>query len=102
MTTAPARPRRNIADTVSTIVLILVGTTFGIFIGGLYLIFATASTNAGGWVVASVVMMVAPVVTAVIGIARLVRGKIAFVAPLIGIAIVALMLVVASLIAGAY
>jgi hypothetical protein len=102
MTNPTPRSPARIADTVATIILVLVGTSFGIFVGGLYLIFATASTNAGAWVVASIVMMVAPLVTAVIGITRLVRGKLAFVAPLVGIAVVALMLLVASLIAGAY
>ena len=101
MTTAVPRSPARTADLVGTVLLIIVGTSFGIFVGGLYLIFATASPNAGGWIVASVVMMVAPLVTAVVGIVRLTRRRLAFWVPLLGIVIVVLMLVVLSLIAGA-
>lgn len=45
-------------------------------------------------------MMVAPVVTAVLGIVLLSRRRVAFWVPLIGIASVVAMLAVASLIAG--
>jgi hypothetical protein len=100
MTTAAPRSPARIADVVGTILLIVVGTSFGIFAGGLYLIFATASANAGGWVVASIVMMVAPLVTAVVGITLLSRRRLAFWVPLLGIAIVVAMLVVLSAIAG--
>jgi hypothetical protein len=101
MTTAVPRSPSRTLDVVGTVLLIIVGTSFGIFVGGLYLIFATASPNAGGWIVASVVMMVAPVITAVLGIVLLTRRRLAFWVPLLGIVIVVAMLAVLSAVAGA-
>lgn len=79
--TTPAR----VADIVATVLLIVVGVTYGVFSGGLSLVFAAASTAEIGWAAASVALMVVPVVTAVLGIVRLVRRRVAFWVPLIGL-----------------
>jgi len=79
--TTPAR----VADIVATVLLILVSVTYGVFSGGLSLVFAAASTAELGWAVASVALMVVPLVTAVIGLVRLARRRLAFWVPLIGL-----------------
>jgi len=80
-TTGPAR----VVDIVATVLLALVGVTYGVFSGGLSLVFAAASTAEIGWAAASIALMVVPVVTAVLGIVRLARGRVAFWVPLIGL-----------------
>ncbi len=86
--TAPKSTRTTpgrIADIVGTVLLVLAGVTYGVFSGGLSLVFAAASTAELGWAVASVALMVVPLVTAVIGLVRLARRRLAFWVPLIGL-----------------
>jgi hypothetical protein len=87
MTTPPKKTSgaARVADIVVTVLLIVVGVTYGVFSGGLSLVFAAASTAEIGWAAASIALMVVPIVTAVLGIVRLARGRVAFWVPLIGL-----------------
>lgn len=100
MTSAQVRPRAKVGDIVATILLGGVGVTGGIFLGGLYLIFAPLAPSQVAWTIACLALMVVPVVTAVIGIVRLVQGRLGYWWPLIGLVFGAVLFVVLMLVGG--
>lgn len=91
------RSPRQVADLVATVVLVVVGALWGIGYGFLALVFTPNGAAAVWWVVLSVLMAGAPVVTAIVGFRRIVAGRTGFWMPLLGLGLVAALVGILSL-----
>ena len=81
---------KRVVDIVATAVLVLLGAGLGLFWGFLALVFTPSGTNAAvWWVVVAIAMMIVPVITAVAGFRRAVKGSMGFWVPLVGLGILA-------------
>ena len=97
MTTAQVRPKAHVGDVVATILIAIVALTFGIVLGGLFLVFTPMVPWWPVWTAAALGLIAAPIVTGIVGVVRLVKGRRGFVAPLIGVGIVLVLLVLVYL-----
>lgn len=84
-----ARSPWRVVDIVATTLLVAIGAFWGIGYGFLALVFTPNGAAAVWWIVLSVLMAVAPVVTAILGFRRIVGGRAGFWMPLVGLALVA-------------
>lgn len=97
MTTPQLRPRRNVADIVATSVLGALGAGAGVVLGLIFLAFTPMVAWWPVWSILAIVMMVAPLVFAVVGVVRIRRGGLGFWLPLVGFGVLLVIVVVLAL-----